>query len=53
MINEKMLELLCLSELIKYSLPNNIDRDKLFDRYKELRAEFLYPYVIDIAEKSD
>lgn len=57
MINEKMLELLLLRDFIKIPKENyeesGLDKNKLAKRYYELVEEFLKPYVIENAEKSE
>lgn len=57
MINEKMLELLLLRDFIKIPKENyeesGLDKSKLAKRYYELVEEFLKPYVIENAEKSE
>jgi hypothetical protein len=59
MISEKMLEYLVLDKIIKkylkaYSenyLPEIYNWNKIFDRYTQLKDEFLEPYVIDSNSK--
>lgn len=55
MTTERMLELLLLFKTKEYVSVNGkpIDRDKHCRRYLELMREFLNPYVIDNAEKSE
>lgn len=55
MATERMLELLLLFKTKEYVSVNGkpIDRDKHCRRYLELMREFLNPYVIDNAEKSE
>lgn len=55
MTNERMLELLILlqTSYITHFNGNIIDRVDLYDRRYELMEEFLKPYVIDKAEKSE
>lgn len=55
MTTERMLELLLLFKTSEYVAINDvpIDRDKHFKRRFELIKEFLDPYVIDNAEKSE
>jgi hypothetical protein len=59
MISEKMLEYLVLDKIIKkylkaYSenyLPEIYNWNKIFDRFDQLKDEFLEPYVIDSNSK--
>ena len=55
MTTERMLELLLLFKTKEYVSVNGkpIDRNKHYRRYLELIREFLNPYVIDNAEKSE
>lgn len=55
MTTERMLELLLLLKTSEYVTFNGapIDRNKHFKRRFELIKEFLEPYVIDNAEKSE
>ena len=57
MINEKMLELLLLRHFIIIKEEEfkklGLDKSKLLKRHNELVEEFLKPYVIDNAEKSE
>lgn len=57
MINEKMLELLLLRDFISVPKENykesGLDKDKLAKRHDKLVEEFLKPYVIENAEKSE
>lgn len=57
MINEKMLELLLLRHFIVIKEERfkelGLDKNKLLERHNELVEEFLKPYVIDNAEKSE
>lgn len=57
MINEKMLELLLLRDFIRinkeYFKESGLDKEKLEKRHDELVEEFLKPYVIENAEKSE
>ena len=56
MILERMLELSILNFLFssEYKIDGNVmDITKLNQRHKELLEEFLEPYVIDKAEKSE
>lgn len=64
MINEKLLEILVINQICKdleFNLEkyewtyrgNEIDLDKLTDRYIELVDEFLEPYVIDTISKEN
>jgi hypothetical protein len=59
MISEKMLEFLVLDKIVQMYLNEDsesyllqvYDWDKIFDRYDQLRDEFLEPYVIDSNSK--
>lgn len=55
MVNERMLELSILLRIHTrpFIKTNSIDRHKLYEWYMELMEEFLKPYVIDNAEKSE
>lgn len=55
MTTERMLELLLLIKTKEYiSIDGKpIDKNKHHKRYLELMREFLNPYVIDNAEKSE
>lgn len=49
MINERMLEFLCLSEALNHHLYEVYDEDKIVRRHQELMRELLEPYVISKA----
>lgn len=55
MTTERMLELLLLIKTKEYMLIDgkHVDKNKRYKRYLELMREFLNPYVIDNAEKSE
>lgn len=55
MTTERMLELLLLIKTKVYLSidEKTIDKNKHYKRYLELMREFLDPYVIDNAEKSE
>lgn len=53
MTTERMLELLLLFKTSEYVAINDAPIDKHFKRRFELIKEFLDPYVIDNAEKSE
>lgn len=49
MINERMLEFLCLSEALNHHLHEIYDEGKIARRHQELMRELLEPYVISKA----
>lgn len=46
MITERMLELLILQSILQKGVGREYKESKMWDRYHELKAEFLKPYRI-------